>query len=366
MNQKYIFFINNGNKLIYFVILKILLFYLIINNFIKKNNNETALILNPLNLLNLQLMFNNSIVDYNKAITLNKEQLLKILSINVGKNVSSVKSIFLSRNSIFENLIMTINNAIYYCEILQCKNIILDNKYYWFIKKKIKYKKNKIIIKKGNINNFEGSNLIIDKTYNLLNLSSFFKIDIKINIIKKEILSNLPKVITNKSEIYIYIKSQYYFQKSNNLYIHPPYCFYQNILNNDILNNNNISNVKIISEYKNDPVVSKIINEFKNITYHKLNLKYMISYLVNAYYLVGAASEFLNIIIILNENLLSLWKYEYLEEKKFDFNNNTKMNIFKMYASKKYKDLLINSDSIFSDIYFILKYKCEKNLTLIK
>ena len=138
MNQKYIFFINNGNKLIYFVILKILLFYLIINNFIKKNNNETALILNPLNLLNLQLMFNNSIVDYNKAITLNKEQLLKILSINVGKNVSSVKSIFLSRNSIFENLIMTINNAIYYCEILQCKNIILDNKYYWFIKKKIK------------------------------------------------------------------------------------------------------------------------------------------------------------------------------------------------------------------------------------
>ena len=219
MNQKYIFFINNGNKLIYFVILKILLFYLIINNFIKKNNNETALILNPLNLLNLQLMFNNSIVDYNKAITLNKEQLLKILSINVGKNVSSVKSIFLSRNSIFENLIMTINNAIYYCEILQCKNIILDNKYYWFIKKKIKYKKNKIIIKKGNINNFEGSNLIIDKTYNLLNLSSFFKIDIKINIIKKEILSNLPKVITNKSEIYIYIKSQYYFQKITCIFI---------------------------------------------------------------------------------------------------------------------------------------------------
>lgn len=157
----------------------------------------------------------------------------------------------------------------------------------------------------------------------------------------------------------IYIKSKYYFQKSNSLYIHPPYCFYQNILNN-----NNISNVKIISEYKNDPVVSKIINEFKNITYHKLNLKYMISYLVNAYYLVGASSEFLNIIIILNENLLSLWKYEYLEENKFDF-NNTKMIIFKMYASKKYKDLLINSDSIFSDIYFILKYKCESNLTLI-
>ena len=185
MTQKNRFFINNENKIIYFVILKILLFCIIIKIFITKNNNETALILNPLSLLNLQIMFNNSIDAYNKTITLNKEQLLKILTINVRKNISSVKSIFLSRNSIFENLVMTINNAIYYCEILQCK-----------------YKKNKIIIKNGNINNFEGSNLIIDKTYNLLNLSSFFKIDIKINIIKKEILANLPKVITNKSEIY--------------------------------------------------------------------------------------------------------------------------------------------------------------------
>ena len=202
MTHKNIFFIINENKLIYFIILKILLIYIIINNFITKNNNETALMINPLNLLNLQLMFNNSIDAY-KTIALNKEQLLKILSINARKNISSVKSIFLSRNSIFENLVMTINNAIYYCEILHCKNIILDNKYYWFIKKKIKYKKNKIIIMNGNIHNFEGSNLIIDKTYNLLNLSSFFKIDIKINIIKKEILSNLPKVITNKNEIYI-------------------------------------------------------------------------------------------------------------------------------------------------------------------
>lgn len=202
MTHKNIFFINNENKLIYFVILKLLLFYIIINNFITKNNNETTLMINPLNLLNLQLMLNNSIDTYNKTIALNKEQLLKILSINVRKNISSVKSIFLSRNSIFENLIMIINNAIYYCEILQCKNIILDNKYYWFIKKKIKYKKNKIIIMNGNINNYVGSSLIIDKTYNLLNLSFFFKIDIKINIIKKEILTNLPKVITNKNELY--------------------------------------------------------------------------------------------------------------------------------------------------------------------
>ena len=346
---------------IYFVILKILILCIIINNFIKKNNNETALIVKPFKELDLKKIMNISIDVHNKTIALNKEQLLKLLSINVGKNISFVKSIFLSKNSIFENLIMTINNAIYYCETLQCKNIILDNKFYWFIKKKIKFKKKKIIIINGDINNFEGNSLIIDKTYNLINLSSIFKIDIKINIIKKEILANLPKVITNKNELVIYLKSGYYFQKSNKLYIHPPYCFYQNILNDY-----NISIVKIISQFKNDPVANKIINEYrnKNITYEILNLKYMISYLANSYYIVGESSEFLNIIIILNENLIYFWKYEYLEENKFDFNNN-KMIIFKMFASKKYKNLLIKSDNIFSDIYFILNFKCENNLTLI-
>ena len=361
MTQKNIFFYNNEKKLIYFIILKILLFYIIVTNFIKKNNNEIPLIVKPIKELDLKIMVNSSIDGHNKAIALNKEQLLKLLSINVGQNISSVKSIFLSKNSIFENLIMTINNAIYYCETLQCKNIILDNKYYWFIKKKIKFKKKKINIKNGDINNFEGSCLIIDKTYNLLNLSRFFKTDIKINIIKKEILANLPKVITNKSELYIYIKTEYFFQKSNKLYIHPPYCFYQNILNNY-----NFSNIKIISEFKNDPVANKIIYEYrnKNIIYKTLNLKYMISYLANSYYLVGESSEFLNIIIILNENLIYFWKYEYLEENKVDFNNN-KIIIFKKFAKKKYKNLLIKSDNIFSDIYFILNFKCENNFTLI-
>jgi hypothetical protein len=138
MNQNNIILYINANKLIYFIILKIILFCIIINNFIKKNNNETALIVKPLKDLDFKIIMNGSIDTHSKTITLNKEKLLKLLSINVGQNVSSVKSIFLSKNTIFENLIMIINNAIYYCEILQCKNIILDNKYYWFIKKKIK------------------------------------------------------------------------------------------------------------------------------------------------------------------------------------------------------------------------------------
>lgn len=309
---------------------------------------------------NFREIINSYINNRNQAIALNKEQLLKLISIYVGKNISSVKSIFLSQKTKFENLIMIINNAIFYCEILQCKNVILDKKYYWFIRKKVKYKKNKLIITKGKIDNLEKKNLIIDKTNNLLNLPSFFKIDSKINVIKNEVLANLPKVIVNKNDLFIFIKSNYYLKKSTDFYIHPPYCFYQTILNNY-----NFSNVKIISEFRNDPIINKIIYEYKNITYEKIKIKNMISYLVNAYSIVGATSNFLNIIIKLNENLLYLWKYEIFNEND-DNLYNKKMIIFKMIASKQYKDLLINSQDTFSQIYLILSNKCENNFTLIK
>jgi len=363
MTQKDIFFIFNQNKLIFNSILKIvLLFFIINNNCIKKNYTEKAIIMKPVEDQIIKEVINSSIDFGNQTIYLNKEKLLKLISINVGQNISFVKSLFLSKNLNFENLIISINSAIYFCETLQCKNIILDNKYFWFIKNKIRYKKYKINIKKDDIDNLQQSNLIIDKTFNLINLSAFFNTNLRINVIKKEILSNLPRVITNKNELYIYFKSDYFFQKSNQLYIHPPYCFYQNILNNY-----NFSIIKIISKYKSDPVANKIINEYSNIKYDKLSLKYMISYLVNAYNIVGASSYFLDIINRLNENLLYFWEYEYFNKNKDNFFNSIKKKIiiFKMFASQNYKNLLINSKNIFSHIYFMLNFKCGNNFTII-
>ena len=348
------------NSEIYFKILKLLLFVIIYKKYIIKNNNGNIIIMRQFKESNLRETIYNSVNTSNQAIILNKEQLLKLISINIGKNISSVKSIFLSQKTKFENLIVIINNAIFYCEILECKNIILDNKYYWFIRRIVKYKKNKLIITKDKIDNLKKSNLIIDKTNNLLNLPSCFKIDSKINVIKNEILTNLPKVIVNKNDLYIFIKSSYFLKKSSDLYIHPPYCFYQTILNNY-----NFSNVKIISEFRNDPIINKLIYEYKNIIYEKIKIKYMISYLVNAYNIVGASSNFLNIIISLNENLLYLWKFEFLNENDDDLYNK-KIIIFKMLASKQYKDSLINSQDTFSQIYLVLSNKCENNFILIK
>ena len=348
------------DKLIYFKIFKLLLLFIIIiyKTYIK-NNNENIIMrqfIEP----NLRSKISSSFNINDQTIALNKEQLLKIISIYVGRNISSVKSIFLSQKTTFENLVMLINNAIFYCEILQCKKVILDNQYFWFIRKKIKYKKYKLIITNAKINKLDYRNIIIDKTNNLLNLSSFFRIESKINVIKNEVLTNLPKVKVNKNDLYILIRGNYFFKKSNDLYIHPPYCFYQ-----AILNNYNFSNIKIISEFKNDPIINKIIYEYKNITYLKIEFRYMISYLVNAYNIVGTSSRFLNVIIRLSTNLLYLWKFEYLNENDEGLYRK-KIFVFKMLASKKYKDFLISSQDIFSQIYLILSNKCENNFTLIK
>lgn len=348
------------DKLIYFKIFKLLLFIIIIYKKYIKNNNNENIIMRQFIEPNLRIKRNSSFNINDQTIALNKEQLLKIISIYVGRNISSVKSIFLSQKTKFENLIMLINNAIFCCEILQCKNVILDNQYFWFIRKKIKYKKYKLIITNDRINELDYRNIIIDKTNNLLNLPSFFRIESKINVIKNEVLTNLPKVKINKNDLYILIRGNYFFKKSNDLYIHPPYCFYQTILNNY-----NFSNIKIISEFKNDPIINKIIYEYKNITYLTIEFRYMISYLVNAYNIVGTSSRFLNIIIGLSTNLLYLWKFEYLNENDENLYRK-KMFVFKMFASKKYKDLLISSQDTFSQIYLILSNKCENNFTLIK
>ena len=304
------------NTKIYFKILKLLLF-IIIYKIYKKNNINENIIISPFTKLELEQIFNNYFNDSIKNITLNKGQLLKILSIKAKNNIFSVKSIYLNKKSDFENLIIIINNAILCCEILQCKNLFLNSKYYWFLNKKLKYKKYKIFIKKVDENDLEKSNLIIDKTFNLLNLSLLLKIDLRLNIIKKEILTNLPKVKTNKSELYIYIKTNYSFIKPKDFDIHPPYCFYQTILNNF-----NFTNVKIISKFSNSPIINKIIYEYKNITYEKIKFKYIISYLVNAYNIVGESSNFFNIIIRLNDNLLYFWKYDYLKDNNIYLNKS--------------------------------------------
>ena len=102
-------------------------------------------------------------------------------------------------------------------------------------------------------------------------------------------------------------------------------------------------------------------------------LKIDISYLLNAYNLVGGAtSTFLNQILLLNNNIKIIWDFIFKKHSKYDinatfnsFNNNRNIRKYIMYSSNNYyekmkpwmnnqsqRDLMINDNCSNSFILF--------------
>ena len=196
---------------------------IIIDNFYRYNNNNNLIILPK---------------DKKNPIILKERlNLLRFISKIVGKNITSVKTIFISRGSNFGNEFLLLNKVIFYCEILRCKKIILNREYYWYIKAKIINKKDKMIIEKGIESDFKSKEIIIDKTLNFYYYSNYIKPELKINLLKKEIFKNLPKIKIESKDLIIYIRSDDIFDGHVHLdYSQPPLCFYKTIIKNYIYN----------------------------------------------------------------------------------------------------------------------------------
>jgi hypothetical protein len=238
-----------------------------------------------------------------------KEKLLEYISKSIKKNITNIKSLFLDFECHFGNQLILLNKVIFYCEILGCKKIILNKKHYWFIKNKINYKKYKMSLQIGNINDYKKDGIIIDKSPNFFWYFNYIIPQFRSEILKKEILKNLPKIKTKSNDIYLYIRSGDIFEHYLKYYFQPPLCFYQNILNNF-----QFKNIYIIAENKKNPVIQNLLNIFPNIIFNKNSLKYDISYLAYAYNIVGAYSTFLFNIIRFNDNLKLYWNFEFTKD----------------------------------------------------
>ena len=268
-----------------------------------------------------------------------KNSLLQYLSEYSSKNITKVRNIFLGSSMRFGNQLTLIERAIFYCEILGCKNIILDKRKNWFIKNKIIIKKSKMCIKVNEeklILNYNG--IVIDKTSNFFYYKSEVTPPKRINILKNEIFSNLPKVLINKDDLFIYIRSGDIF--SNNphpYYIQPPSCYYEKILNNL-----NFRKIYLIAQDKFNPVIDNLLNKFKFIIYNNNPINIDISYLANAFIIIGGGtSTFFHQIISLNTNLQILYRYNNhyyrnLNYKKFYVKIRNGITIFEMFTSKEY------------------------------
>ena len=253
-----------------------------------------------------------------------KNQILELISQSLGQKIYSVKSIFLCHNVFFGNQIQILNNIIFICEILGCKRIILDKRYFWYIRNKIIDRKFKRIIDIGDIKDYYNTTTIIDETY-----SFFHKFcENRMDVLRNEILRNLPKIPIKSDELYIYIRSSYAGSIYNQHYFQPPLCYYKAILNNF-----KFTKYNLIAKDKTNAMIDILLNNFRFIIFKEKSLEEDIAYLINAYNIVGLPSSFLYSIMKMNYNLRLFWHYG---DHGFNFKPNIEAKVFKMIPSEEY------------------------------
>ena len=342
-------FTKKNGKLKYIIIL-LLIHYLII-------------IINKISLISKYSMKNNN---KDKIIKDINNKIFKILK----KNLSYINTLYIKSVRRFGNYFIALNNAIIFCEFLNCKRIIIEkNK---FINNKLFYQKYKLTIDPNySFNNSENGSVIIQCNFffEFLNFSALGKVN-RFYVFRQEVLNNLPKVKINIDDLYLYLRGGDIFfrlNKANKNYIQPPSCFYEMVLNKFIFRK-----VFIISEDMSNPVISILLKEYPYIKYNKNKIKLDISYLVNSYNIVYGTSSFLSSIIKLNQNLKFLWEYDFyslsvrykfLHYSAYTFPFN--YTIYKMNTSEKYKKIMYPFNNSRKQRKLMIEEECDKNFYLI-
>jgi hypothetical protein len=330
--------------------------YLIFILFSKKNINKNIIINESLFIPVYNLM--DFPYNKNESILLKeKKDLLKFYSKRAKRKITEIKTIFLNFSCNFGNQLILLNKAIFFCEILGCKKIVLNKDIYWFIRNSINDTKNKMIIEIGEEKDYMNKNIIFDNTNNLFWYFKYLKPKFRPKILHKEILRNLPSIIVKPNDLYIYIRSGDIFEYFN-YYRQPPLCFYQNILKNF-----KFTNIYIISQNKNNPVIDILIKQFPQIIFKQNSLKVDIAYLIYAYNLVFAFSTFVNWTIKYNDNIQIIWYFKYffswiIWSFFFELEVNKNATVYKM-EDKNYYIKTDSCTTIECVKNFMLNYSCN-------
>lgn len=165
----------------------------------------------------------------------------------------------------------------------------------------------------------------------------------RLSIIREEILNNIPKYKANLEDLYINIRSGDIFQNTIHPdYSQPPLCFYKKIINES-----NYTNINIVSNGHENPVVDELLKIYPKIKYLHESVEGDVSIIVNAHNLIMPESTFTWTLIRLNNNLNNLYIYElisYNSRKNYDLitydTRNINANIYIMQASLKYKKIM--------------------------
>ena len=286
--------------------------------------------------------------DENCSLNLETKEMLKNKYLNRHtKNISLVKNIFIKHPYNFGNQIISLNNVIFYCEVLGIKNIFLraggdSNK--WYIKDDVITDKIKISLLPKEKINCNSEETICVNLYPSLFYPNIIKPKRRSLILKEEILRNLPKIKTNKGDLYIHIRAGDMFSRYGNMYIPIPYCFYQKILSSF-----KFKNIFLISVDDKSPIIDKLLLDYPKIQHKIRPVQEDISALIYTYNLVVSVSSFALAAIGFNDNLRNLFEYDVykLEDKIVHFHYdidklNRKFNIYRMKPSEYYFNKMYN------------------------
>ena len=303
-----------------------------------------------------------------------KKQFLGIFSLHKKKTINKIETFYIKDFYNFGNNVIALNNAIFYCEIIDCHRIILNDKGNNKLNKLIE---NSIYIEKYNITIKRGHHVDCnDETVfcpSLLTWDTFTPIVVKPQIrtdyIKGEILKNIPVPNVNPKDLYIHLRGGDIFKmKTLHYYAQPPLCFYEKIIKD-----NKFNNIYIIAMDKNNVVLDALMNKYKDIIFKQNNFEYDLSLLIYAYNIAASVSTFLISSIKFNDNLKDLWEYDinrlsekyyFLHHHLYKFKINYKIHTMKpsdVYADKMF--VWLNSES---QLKLMLEDTCPYDFVLTK
>ena len=317
-----------------------------------------------------------------------KKDIFENISANIGTFITSLEEIYFNNINRFGNGLIILNKLIFFCEILGVKKILINKDNNLYINKTIYDEEYNLSIEINDNMNIENQNIIIDQLENpeinqFYTFSNYFpnlffiffnlRIENRFNVFKNEILNNLPKVKSHPNDLYIHIRGGDIFSEKaldkgySSSYAQYPLCFYSKIIENY-----KFKKIYIISEDKLNPILNKLLNKYKNITYNKNSLEKDISLLAHAYNVVGSVSSFIISIIKLNDNLKNFWEYDiyqmehrlyHMHHSLYDYPRN--YTIYRMKPSKSYQINMYIWKRSDEQINIMLYDKCPNKFKII-
>jgi hypothetical protein len=130
--------------------------------------------------------------------------------------------------------------------------------------------------------------------------------------------------------------------KGNHLinFKHPPYYFYKKIIEENIF-----ENILLVIEDQSNPIIQKLLNNYKNIkiTFNDQYEDFKI--IMNAHHFVNSSSSFSSSAILFNNNLKNFYTSDGMHNYRKNFNN---VNVIKYNLTNYYNKKFENGNEMYN------------------